>query len=61
MNKREQGYLSLGYKRRWTQIKEKLFANMLQERKPLKKEDKSSIIQLYFGNKADESAMYVIA
>lgn len=34
---------------------------MLQERKPLRKGDKSSITQLYFGNKADEPAMYVTA
>lgn len=57
MNKREQGSLSLGCK----QINEKLFANVLQERKALQKGDQSSITQLYFGNKADESAAYVTA
>lgn len=30
--------------------REAVFANMLQERKPLKKGDESTITQLYFGN-----------
>lgn len=39
-----------------TNQREAAFANMLQERKPLKKGDQSSITQLYFGNHAGESA-----